>query len=148
MKKLQIILLIFLALMLSACLKKHEENGHVIKEENIDKIEIGKSHKQEVIRALGSPSSRSMFGDVESWYYSNSKSSSVAFLKSRVNEHNTIRISFDEYGYVAELQNYNEDNLQDVDFASDKTQTEGKDMSVFQQLLGNVGRFNTQEEAR
>jgi outer membrane protein assembly factor BamE (lipoprotein component of BamABCDE complex) len=53
-----------------------------------------------------------------------------------------VEVLFDEQDKVLEVKKLNLGDAQDVDVVDRKTPTAGKTITVFDQLLGNIGRFN------
>ena len=80
-------------------------------------------------------------GDMTSLYYIAFTKERFAFFKPEVTDRNIIVLHFKGDTY----QDYAEYSLKDgfdINIISDKTPTYGKEMSVIQQILSNVGRFN------
>ena len=50
-------------------------------------------------------------------------------------------VSFDNTGYVSEKRLYSLDDGRDITPVARVTPTEGRDFSILQQLLGNLGRL-------
>jgi len=59
---------VIMSLFVAACAPKVSQRGHADMQEKIMQIKAGESHKQDVMRLLGSPSTTSNFG-TETWYY-------------------------------------------------------------------------------
>ncbi len=129
------------ALGLSACGPKVETNGYVKHEDIKTLITPGKSTKDDVQKALGSPSSQSTFGN-DSWYYITDKKESYAFLKYNTVEQDVVRIEFDESGRVTQVEDYDKSKSEDIQIVKRETATEGHTLGFFEQMLGNIGRFN------
>ena len=91
---------------------------------------------------LGSPSAQSTFGD-ETWYYITDRKETFAFLKPEVVQQDVTKISFDSAGHVAKIANYSLKDGEEIDMAKRETPTEGHTMGFFEQILGNIGRFNS-----
>jgi len=54
-----------------------------------------------------------------------------------------VAIHFDPSGVVEDVKVYGPDDARQVKLVDRTTPTAGKEITVLQQLLGNVGRFNT-----
>lgn len=128
-------------LCMSACDPKIDKTGYVFSEDVLGEITPGQSDKEAVLSTLGSPSSRSSFGP-ESWYYINNTKESYAFLKYEITEQDVVRINFDELGLVDDIKHFNMDDSKDIDIVQRQTPSEGHSMGFFEQILGNIGRFN------
>lgn len=139
------LLLPLAALLVTACgsdsLTKVNNGGYVREGDIKDKITIGTSTKDEVLNKLGSPSSQSTFGN-ETWYYITSRQESVGFLKPEVVSDQVTRVQFDSGGVVSSIESFNQDDGRDFSLAKRTTPTEGHTLGFFEQVLGNIGRFN------
>ena len=139
---------IFLILLLissvsAACVAQREDKGYIRTTAEFDKIIPGTSTNKDVLELLGSPSSYSSFGQ-ETWYYISARRESAAFLKPKVIDQNAVAIVFDTGGVVRSVENYSVKDRQDIAYSGDKTPTEGNHITIWQQLLGNLGRFNSE----
>jgi outer membrane protein assembly factor BamE (lipoprotein component of BamABCDE complex) len=97
--------------------------------------------KSELQARFGPPSFVDTQGDIMSAYYVAFTKERFAFFEPEITERNIIALHFKKDAY----QNYAEYSLkdgQDIVITSEKTPTYGKDLSVIQQILSNVGRFN------
>jgi len=93
---------------------------------------------------LGSPSAISTFQD-KKWYYIGEKTEQFAFWEPEVLDRSVLLISFDDQGIVDQTRLFTLGDARDIDPVDRKTPTEGKDLTLLQQLFGNLGRFNTGE---
>jgi outer membrane protein assembly factor BamE (lipoprotein component of BamABCDE complex) len=59
-------------------------------------------------------------------------------------ERSVLVVSFDAGGMVDRTKTYTLEDGQDIDPVSRITPTEGRDLTLLQQLLGNIGRFPTE----
>jgi len=132
----------FFVLLLSGCVAQHEDSGYMRKNAEFDRVLVGTSTNKDVLELLGSPSSYSSFGD-ETWYYISVRKESVAFLKPEVIDQGATAIIFDKQGVVRAINKFTAKDKQDIAISTQKTPTEGNHITIWQQLLGNLGRFNT-----
>ncbi len=126
---------------LGACSSGLNTHGNLPDKEVVEGIRPGVHDQQDVLGMLGSPSAVSTFED-NRWYYIGSRSETVAFFDPDVIERNVLVVSFSEDGMVDEKKVYTLNDGRDVDPVDRVTPTEGKELSVLQQLFGNVGRFS------
>lgn len=115
--------------------------GHIQHESLLEDVSPGTS-QETLLQRYGSPSSRSGFGE-ETWYYIQSRKEGQAFLKPKITEQQVIAVVFDSGGAVKEVKEYGLDDSREVVVVDDITPTEGHSIGFFEQVLGNVGRFNT-----
>ena len=140
------LLLVSTAMALSACSPNVQTRGHVKAPEWQAAIQPGVAGRQEVLEVLGSPSTRSSFGQ-ETWYYITTKREYHAFFKPKVADQDVLAITFDTSGTVEQVEQLGKDALQEVDYSSRETPTAGHELTFMEQLLGNMGRFNRPEDS-
>jgi outer membrane protein assembly factor BamE (lipoprotein component of BamABCDE complex) len=126
---------------LSACGNTVQLRGNTPDPEDIAEIQPGVQSRQDIIDLLGSPSTVSTFQD-RKWYYIGQKTEEIAFMKPTVIDRNVLVITFDESGLVEGTKNYTMADAQDVDPVDRETPTEGRDLTLLQQLFGNIGKFS------
>lgn len=129
---------------LGACAPSLETHGHRLDPTTLSQVTPGVTSRQEVARLLGSPSSLATFGD-DSWYYISQKTETRSFYQSQVEAQDVVRIDFDEAGVVREVKQHGLEMAQAVDPSEERTRTLGNELTIVQQFLGNLGRFNTEE---
>ncbi len=129
----------------TGCIKNEQERGYVKQTASFDAIEVGKTHKDEVVKVLGSPSSISNYGD-ETWYYITTHMEQMAFLEPKVTDQTVVYFRFNAEGIVTEKGDKSLEDRKNIKFAKETTPTEGNRFTVMQQLLGNFGKFNPKAE--
>ena len=132
-----------LALLISACAPRIAVRGNLPREEQLSKIQVGEQNRNEVAEVLGTPSTLGTFDD-KVWYYISRKTEKFAFLREKILDQQVIAIYFNERDIVEAIHRYNKDDLREVGMVDRTTPTAGKDFSVLEQLLGNLGRFGAQ----
>lgn len=115
--------------------------GHEVESEQLAKIEVGKTTKEQVGKLLGTPSSVSTFGN-NTWYYMSEETERRAFFEPSVLKSNITRITFDEKNRVQSLDSVTEKDMQVVSHITRQEPTAGHSFGVLEQIFGNVGRFN------
>lgn len=127
----------------SGCIKNTDLVGYTFKSEKLDEIKLGQTTQDGVRKILGSPSVTSAYGD-NSWYYISAEYTRVAFLSPEIKEQKIFAVTFDEGDVVREIKEYSESDAKDIKITREVTRSGGSDMGVIGQLLGNVGRFNSE----
>jgi outer membrane protein assembly factor BamE (lipoprotein component of BamABCDE complex) len=126
----------------AACTPEKDLHGMLPDKELIAEIKPGQTRQEDVTRILGTPSAMATF-DKETWYYIGEKTETLAFFKPDILEQKVLVVRFTKEGVV--------DDLEQVDAKKDgksitpvarETPTKGKELTLIQQLVGNVGRFN------
>ncbi|MBL8687684.1 MAG: outer membrane protein assembly factor BamE [Rhodospirillaceae bacterium] len=129
-----------MALLIAACAPIVDSRGNLPETEDVDKIRVGASTKDEVAMVLGSPSSVATF-DPNTWYYISKRTETVAFFRPEVLEQKVLTVRFDDAGLVREIVQTDKEAAKEVDPVERTTPTSGQTFSIFQQLFGNLGRF-------
>ncbi len=129
-----------LAFAVSACSARMDSHGNIPDQEIIDSIRIGKSSRAQVSEMLGTPSARATF-DQEAWYYVGTRTSKFAFMKKEILERKVLVIRFNKQGIVQQVERLDKKDGRELQVVDRKTPTRGKELTILEQLLGNVGRF-------
>lgn len=128
------------ALLLGACAPTVAQRGNVPDPEKLEQLKPGDS-KDKVVQMIGSPSTIGTFSD-KRWYYISRKTEKVAFWDPKTVDQQVIEVLFDEQDKVQEVKRLNLADAYDVDPVGRTTPTAGKTITVIDQLLGNIGKFN------
>lgn len=132
---------LLLALTGTACSPTVEMRGNLPHPDMLSQIQPGKTSRDDVQVLLGTPSSTITYGD-ETWHYISAKSEQVAFFEPKYLERRVVSVSFDQSGVVKAVSNRHLEDGQKIELVDRETPTAGKEMSILEQLLGNVGRFS------
>lgn len=127
-------------LLLAACSNEVVVRGNLPDPDAMAQVQIGASSRQQVAEALGSPSTISSFQD-RTWYYIGQKQTQVAFMDPEVLERSIFVVSFDDAGIVKDTAHYTLEDGKIIDPVTRKTPTEGRELTILQQLFGNLGKF-------
>lgn len=128
----------------AACTPRLSTHGAVFSEEEADRIQPGRQSQAEVAQILGSPSVTATFRSAnDTWYYIASEFESYAFFEKEAIRRRVLAINFDESLRVREVDRFELEDGQEVAMIERETPTKGKELSVLQQLFGNLGRFNS-----
>jgi outer membrane protein assembly factor BamE (lipoprotein component of BamABCDE complex) len=133
------------ALLLGACatgggdgLGETTSHGHVLSENALQQVPVGSSREQ-VLLALGTPSTTATFGTEVFYYISQTRRQAVQFINAQVIDQRIVAVYFDNNGRVARLADY---GLQDgvvFDFVTQTTPTGGEDLNFIQQIFRGLG---------
>lgn len=138
MSKLRFCFLFFLFLTMGC--RNYTQTGDIPSDTRINAVKIGKHKKEDVSRLLGSPTSISLF-EKESWIYIASKESRLAFMPEKEYDRQVLVVTFKPDSSVESLKRYTLADAVDVPYDSAKTPSYGKDLSVWEEMIGNFGRF-------
>lgn len=135
--------LALLALLAAGCAPREEFRGAVLDENRLQQVQPGKS-QAEVTQLLGSPSSTSTFSEAgNTWYYISRATETTAFLAPEVVSQRVVAVDFDRGGRVRDVRQYKMEDGQEVPIVGRETPTKGKELSIMEQFLGNIGKFNS-----
>mgnify|MGYP001189968449 CR=1 FL=1 len=132
------------AMLLAACEPTYTNHGFAPQLADLDTINAGEDTRGSVMRKLGRPSTISSF-DSNAWYYDASKVETYAFYEPKVIERKVVAVQFDENGLVTNVASYGLEDGQIVDLITRRTPTYGRELTVLQQVFGNLGRFNADQ---
>lgn len=138
------ILICFCSLVLlttGACSPVVSQHGNMIQDYQVETVKIGDSSRSDVLRVLGSPTTQSTFNP-DVWYYIGQKAEKRGILDQEIMEERIVVVTFNDQGIVESIAPY-EGGRQDIPYTRGKTPTHGSQLTFMQQLLGNLGRFNT-----
>jgi outer membrane protein assembly factor BamE (lipoprotein component of BamABCDE complex) len=130
-----------LAGLAAACAPETNTHGVLPDKALISEIKPGVSSREDVTRILGTPSTVAAF-DKETWYYIGARTEQVAFFQPDVLEHKVLVVHFDKAGKVEDVRDVDATKAPSVEFVDRVTPTRGRELTILQQLIGNVGRFN------
>lgn len=124
---------------LAGCSTVERSRGYVPDASDLAEITIGVDNKLSVQDSLGSPSTVGTFDD-DAWYYIRSRHERLAFFAEEVVAREVVAIYFDDQDRVEDVAHYGLQDGQVVSYSTRKTPTRGREMTILEQLLGNVGR--------
>lgn len=132
---------------LAACAPRANTHGDPLVIQRLDSVVKGVHSREDVYAILGSPSTSAAFDD-ETWYYISAQTETFAFLPREETERQVVAIRFDQRGIVSSVEHFGKERGEDVALVSRETPTFGTEVSLVQQFLGNLGRFNKDEGER
>jgi outer membrane protein assembly factor BamE (lipoprotein component of BamABCDE complex) len=125
---------------LSACAPIQSYSGFQTIESDPKDVKVGTDTKSTVRGRLGSPSATGAF-DNNTWFYMNQLKSRVAFKRPEVIARNVTAITFDKDSEVVKsVDNLTLKDGKVIAFNGRETPTRGREMTILEQILGNVGR--------
>lgn len=116
---------------------KTTAHGYVISDMAIEQIPVGSS-KDQVLIALGSPSTTGNYGGEVFYYISQTRKQPVAFMNARVVDQQVLAVYFDQKDQVERIANYGLKDGKVFDFISRTTPTAGRDEGFLQGVLGGL----------
>ena len=139
LKKLIFIILIFI---LSNCQLKDPIKGHGINflKNRSEKISLNKSNKNDVVKVLGNPHTKSI-DDENLWFYFDRKIASgklVKFKDMDLLENNVLILNFDRYGIVIKKEFFSKEDMKKIKYSEMKTENPVSQDSFVTSFLQSV----------
>ncbi|MBS0223762.1 MAG: outer membrane protein assembly factor BamE [Proteobacteria bacterium] len=134
------------SLALGGCANNVAQRGFAPTPGSVEKLEIGTQGRDDVVRLIGSPSTVSTFNP-SIWYYISQKQEAWAFLKPEIIDQNVMQLTFNDSGRLQAIKKYDLKDAEDIVMVSRITPTAGKELTILEQILGNVGRFSTPKQS-
>lgn len=119
----------------AGCTTKEVLNqGYIVDDQTIQLVPVGSSREQ-VLTALGTPSTKATFDNEVFYYISQKRVRPVAFMNPHLVDQRVLAIYFGPNDTVTQIANYGLQNGKVFDFISRTTPTGGKDVSFLGQIL-------------
>ncbi len=134
-----------LAAGISACSPRIDSHGNTVDPDRLAALTPGVHSRQDVEQLLGSPSSVSAFGR-ETWYYIGSRTETLAFLEPKVTERRVVAIRFGNTGTVETVDTFGLERGRAIAFVERETPTTGNEFTIWEQFIGNIGRFEGESQ--
>jgi outer membrane protein assembly factor BamE (lipoprotein component of BamABCDE complex) len=139
-------LLCVAALGLAACAPEVSTHGYRFDEPTLAQLEPGRTTRDGTLQMLGSPSSIATFDD-RVWYYVSQRTERMSFYQEDVVDQKVITITFDDRDVIQSIDRQGLQDAKEVALVDRETPTSGSELSMLEQFIGNIGRFNPQPEA-
>ena len=130
-----------LLLLLASCRPIVDSRGYTTDAEDFKQIVIGQSRSEDVAAVLGTPTTRSSFGD-EIWYYISLRRETQGLFAPQIADQQVTAIHFDADHVVKQVETRTKADAKNVQVVDTVTPTEGRHLTIMEQLLGNLGRFS------
>jgi outer membrane protein assembly factor BamE (lipoprotein component of BamABCDE complex) len=127
-----------LALPLASCGAQIDRHGHVFIDVDLAQIQPGMT-KDQVTLAFGSPDTTSTVSG-GAFYYISTTQKSYAFFKPWEIDRKVVAVYFDQRGSVQQVDQYGLKDGVVIRYAKDETPARGKDLSVLEQIFGNISQ--------
>lgn len=135
------------AVMVASCAKDIDARGNLPPPDAISRLAPGEQTRQDVQNLLGTPATTSVF-DNETWYYISSQTTQYAFYPTEELERQVYVVEFDPRGILKEVRQLDVNSGREIQIATRETVTKGREYSLIEQLIGNLGRFNAGKEKK
>jgi len=135
-------LFIVLFIILTACQLQEPTKNHgiVFLENRSNKLIINKSNKNDVIKIIGQPHSKSITDD-DIWIYLErtlSKGKYHKLGKNVLKKNNTLVLKFDKFGILKSKKIYDKNNTNKIAFSKKETKNELSKKSFVESFLSSI----------
>ena len=126
--------------LLGGCTPTTSYSGFQAIEARPQDVQVGVDTRSTVLGKLGSPSATSTF-DANRWFYITQTTTRVSFYHPRVQDRLVVAVAFDPADEkVTKVDTYTLKDGKVIAFNTRETPTRGRELTILEQLLGNVGR--------
>lgn len=133
----------------AGCIKQVEHRWRAEPLQDLQSIVPGRTTKDEVQALFGSPTVHSVVYDrAQHWFYVSSTTEHVAFLAPKVLEQQVVALAFNDHDVVQHMKVYTQNDIRVVEMAKEHLETPDDQISLFDQVVGNIGRFTAPASAR
>ena len=139
---LKILYIIFISLIVSNCSFKKVVKHHGVPflEKKQLLLIVNKTNKNDIIKILGSPSTKSKFYN-DIWIYIERKQTQSEFKnlgKMKILENNTLVLEIDDYGILKKKDFYNKDDMQKIKIVEATTKEGIRKNTYMYELLSSI----------
>jgi outer membrane protein assembly factor BamE (lipoprotein component of BamABCDE complex) len=128
----------------SACTPTVRRHGYVPEQTPLSAIQPMVDTKSSVLEKYGNPSTSGVF-DQETWYYMTNVREQLGYLQPESSARAIVAVRFDGSGRVSEVENFTLADARNPGIVGRATPTRGRELTILEQLLGNVGRLPTDQ---
>nr|WP_315919740.1 outer membrane protein assembly factor BamE [Mesorhizobium sp. SP-1A] len=115
--------------------------GYIVDQQTLDMVPVGSSREQ-VLLALGTPSTTATFDNEVFYYISQTRKRSVAFQTPHVVDQKVLAVYFGKDNRVTRIANYGLKDGKVFDFVTRTTPTGGKDQNFLTQIIKGAGKMS------
>jgi outer membrane protein assembly factor BamE (lipoprotein component of BamABCDE complex) len=134
------------AISLAACSPVVTTHGNFIDDQELQAVAAGVTTKSTLQSQFGPPSAVAPFNP-NIWYYIGQVNETEAFGIRETVDRRVIEVTFDKQDRVTSIVEKSLEDGKDIAITDQTTPTYGNEYSLLQQLVGNIGRFNTTDDA-
>lgn len=126
------------------CERVRESHGYAPAPAELAEIQVGQDTRASVRQKIGRPSTTGLFLP-DRWYYISSEVEKYMFYRPRVASRRVVAIRFDQYDRVTSVNEYGLHDGRVIDLETRTTPTLGRELTILQQILGNIGRISAED---
>lgn len=124
----------------AACTPVVRRHGYVPEDQPLSAIQPAVDTKSSVLERYGNPSTAAAFND-DTWYYITNVVEQLGYLQPQSSARSIVAVRFDAGGTVSEVETFSLADARNPSIVRRSTPTRGRELTILEQLLGNVGRL-------
>ena len=138
----KLFIFIIISLFISACTLKKVEKHHGVNflDKKQEKLNINQSNKNDILKLLGSPSTKSTF-DNDLWIYIERKTDNSSFTKfgsERIIVNNVLLLEINNIGLLEKKEFLDLANMRELNFAEQTTENQYKKNTFVYDFLSSL----------
>lgn len=122
---------------LAACEPIVRVHGYAPQDAQLDQLQVGVDGPGTVAQKIGRPSTGGVVRD-NTWYYVSSRTESVAYQAPEIVERRVVAVHYNDDALVSGVDVYGLEDGRIINLATRTTPTFGRELTVLQQLFGNI----------
>lgn len=130
----------------AGCAREIDVHGYAPAPAEVAEIQVGQDTRSSVRQKIGRPSVTGVFTP-DSWYYVSTEIENYLFYEPKVASRRVVAVTFDQNDLVASVNEYGMEDGRVVDLATRTTPTLGRELTILQQILGNIGVITAEDLA-
>ena len=129
---------------LSGCAAEVKNHGYAPDDTLLAEITAGTDTRGSVRRKIGRPSTTGVFTE-SGWYYVATTVEHYMYYRPKVTDRRVVAVQFDANDVVAAVNVYGIEDGRNIDLQTRTTPTHGRELTILQQLLGNLGSLSGEQ---
>ncbi len=129
---------------LSGCASAVKNHGYAPDDELLAGITAGTDTRGSVRRKIGRPSNTGVFTET-GWYYVATTVEHYLYYEPAVSDRRIVAVQFDTNDVVSGVNVYGFEGGRIIDLQTRTTPTQGRQLTILQQLLGNLGTLTGEQ---
>jgi len=129
---------------LSGCAAEVKNHGYAPDDALLAEITAGTDTRGSVRRKIGRPSTTGVFTE-SGWYYVATTVEHYMYYQPKVTDRRVVAVQFDADDVVAAVNVYGLEDGRIIDLQTRTTPTHGRELTILQQILGNIGSLSGEQ---
>ena len=127
---------------LAACEPIVRVHGYAPQDAQIDQIQVGVDGPGAVAQKIGRPSTGGVVRD-NTWYYVSARTEAMGYSAPEIVERRVVAVHYSDDAVVSGVDVYGLEDGRVINLATRTTPTFGRELTVLQQLFGNISNVGS-----